>query len=177
MRQNLIETIYQNYFLISNSQPYKDAFDISHAEFWLMEYLTVYQQQPEKMTVSCIAETFNVTNPAISRLVKSMICKDWLDRQENPEDRRIIHLQLTPKGQAVYQTQKDQLRQRMSLIYSEISDDDIAKLAEITSKVLTTVENLKTEQTLGKDLATEPSSSETTLSQTSHTANKGGTPT
>ena len=170
MRQEHIDKIYQNYFLLSNSQMYRDVFEISHAEFWLMEYLQVYQGQPDQLTVSSIADSFNVSNPAISRLVKTMLCNQWIERQENPDDRRVIHLTLTDKGLAVYRLQKQRFRQRMEDIYAGISDEDVERLAQITSHLLSRVNYLKQED--NRHFAPSKSPATTCIGVTSETNGK-----
>jgi DNA-binding MarR family transcriptional regulator len=51
-------------------------------------------------TVGEIADLHGVSQPAISKLVESLVCEDFLTRHDHISDRRVIELRLTPIGRA-----------------------------------------------------------------------------
>jgi len=54
-------------------------------------------------TVSELAENHCISQPAVSKLVDSLVDEKYITRHENTSDRRFIELRLTPEGSKKFQ--------------------------------------------------------------------------
>lgn len=74
--------------------------DISKSEFGILMMLrhadVILENQP--MTISTLAENFEVTAPAISRMVGSLEARGLVRREKKEKDRRNIYVCLTSLG-------------------------------------------------------------------------------
>lgn len=67
-----------------------------------MHVLTLLSRNPQ-LTISEIADSLYVTRSAASQMVKKLNVKGLITKQRNPENERIVNLQLSPKGSAALQ--------------------------------------------------------------------------
>ena len=51
--------------------------------------------------ISDISERFDITTPAASQLVEKVAQSGLIERSEDPSDRRVKHITLSPKGKAM----------------------------------------------------------------------------
>lgn len=58
------------------------------------------ERQPNSL-VTDIARTFGITLPAVTQVVDRLVTKRFVDRAENPRDRRQVLLSLTRAGQGL----------------------------------------------------------------------------
>ncbi|WP_169717047.1 MarR family winged helix-turn-helix transcriptional regulator [Sporomusa acidovorans] len=59
--------------------------------------------QESKISVNELATRLNITKSAVSRTVDDLVNKGYLDRNQNPDDRRYVDIILTEKGQKTFQ--------------------------------------------------------------------------
>jgi MarR family transcriptional regulator, 2-MHQ and catechol-resistance regulon repressor len=59
--------------------------------------------EPEQtLSLGGLADQLQLSHPAVSRLVDSLVKRGWVTREEAPEDRRCKLIQITPEGLATY---------------------------------------------------------------------------
>lgn len=61
------------------------------------------RMKPEGVTLTELAERLNMTIPATSVLVESMVQKDLLTRVPSPADRRAVRIKLSTQGQEIFE--------------------------------------------------------------------------
>lgn len=84
-------------------------------------------------TMRDIAEYLCVTPPSASELVNELVSKGLLVRREDPKDRRIVRISLSPGGKA-FLSKVLRLREEMLRSFlSRLSKDDRKELARILS--------------------------------------------
>lgn len=76
--------------------------DISHGEFILLQMIREYEvKHPEEegIHVSQIAVRQKVSPPAVSRALRALEKKGWVERKVSKEDRRNTYVFITPEGE------------------------------------------------------------------------------
>ena len=59
------------------------------------------EEKPNGVTLKELAESMKLAPATVSELVESLVKKDFLQRVQNPEDRRAVQITLTPHGQTL----------------------------------------------------------------------------
>ena len=59
------------------------------------------EDKPNGVTLKELAEAMKLAPATVSELVESLVKKDFLQRVQNPEDRRAVQITLTPHGQTL----------------------------------------------------------------------------
>ena len=59
------------------------------------------EEKPNGITLKELAESMKLAPATVSELVESLVKKDFLQRVQNPEDRRAVQITLTPHGQTL----------------------------------------------------------------------------
>lgn len=68
----------------------------------------VYIEAQPGVSVSRVADHVGLTRPSASVLVEGLVRRSLVTRRPHPTDRRSVTLNLTPAGQAVVQTSREQ---------------------------------------------------------------------
>jgi DNA-binding MarR family transcriptional regulator len=86
--------------------------------------------------VKQISEHLGVTKSAITQLLEPLVNKGFIDRQTDPNDRRIVRFKLTDKGK---KTIKEIHKQKFSGLRSaldSLSDNELEQLAALHRKAV-----------------------------------------
>ena len=59
------------------------------------------EEKPNGITLKELAESMKLAPATVSELVESLVKKDFLQRVQNPEDRRAVQITLTDHGQTM----------------------------------------------------------------------------
>ncbi|MBN1190819.1 MAG: MarR family transcriptional regulator [Dehalococcoidales bacterium] len=106
------------------------------AEPWIELGLTIAQLKSlffivdkEKTSFKKLAEALRVTPPNVTGIVDRLVEQGLVSRTENPEDRRIMLLQATQKGQDLLSTLKTNNKIQMSTILDQLNKEELSSLA------------------------------------------------
>ncbi len=89
----------------------------------------------EGISVKELAEKAGVTPGAITQLVDVLIAKDVVRRQEDPGDRRIVRLKITPAAERHLHKFREEFIASASQAFSVLSTDELAQLNAILARV------------------------------------------
>jgi MarR family transcriptional regulator, organic hydroperoxide resistance regulator len=106
------------------------------AEPWIELGLTIAQLKSlffivdkEKTCFKKLAEALKVTPPNVTGIIDRLVEQGLVSRTENPEDRRIMLLQATQKGQNLLNTLKENRTNQMTKILDQLNGDELSGLA------------------------------------------------
>ena len=122
-------------YMIQAYQPYLSPFDLTYAQFLVM--LCLWEK--DNVTITEIGQLLDLDSGTLSPLLKKLEAKEYLRRERQKNDERIVLIRLTTKGQKI----KDKIfnvRNQM-LCNSGLSLDQLIKLKnqlELLSKNLNT---------------------------------------
>jgi MarR family transcriptional regulator, organic hydroperoxide resistance regulator len=105
------------------------------AEPWIELSLTIAQLKSlffiadkGKTNFKKLADALGVTPPNVTGIVDRLVEHGLVSRTENPEDRRIMLLQITAKGRNLLHNLQQNRASHMATILGKLSDEDIAAL-------------------------------------------------
>ena len=82
------------------------------------------EKQNERVRVSDISDMLNLPRPGVTRTVKDMVEKGYLNKMASDEDGRVIYLTVTQKGMALSDKYDQKFFGMLSDVLSDISDDE-----------------------------------------------------
>ncbi len=83
-----------------------------------------------RSNLSQLAAALGVTPPNVTRIAERLVKQKLVSRNENPENRRMLLLQVTDKGKALLDKLRESGLSRMSGILNQLSTEELAALAK-----------------------------------------------
>jgi len=83
-----------------------------------------------------LAAALSVTSANVTGIVDRLVKQGLVTRRENPEDRRMLLLQVTDKGRALITDLRERQTSRLSKILDYMSPDEVSTLAQGLSSLL-----------------------------------------
>jgi DNA-binding MarR family transcriptional regulator len=80
--------------------------------------------------VSEIGDRFDITNAAASQLVEKLVQAGYLERTEDPNDRRVKQLNLTAKGERLIENGAQERYRWLDELTSQLNGEEQTKVAE-----------------------------------------------
>ena len=102
-----------------------EPFDISVEQFHILRYI-----RHGKHSVSELAEARNLSRPAVSQAVETLVQKGLVTRATDVQDRRHIQLALTEAGNTLLDAIFEDTRQWMMQILSPLSEKELHILTQ-----------------------------------------------
>ena len=96
-----------------------------------------------KTNFKTLAEALGVTPPNITGIIDRLVEQGLVSRTENPEDRRIMLLQLTDKGQKLENKLREHKLHHLTQILDRLEMRDLGSLAQGLAALVKAAENYK----------------------------------
>ncbi len=90
---------------------------------------TMTEQQPQGIALKSLARRMQMTVPATSLLVESMVEKSLFERTPNPEDRRAVCIRLSEKGMEICEQVNANLNARIDALFGHISAENLVLMS------------------------------------------------
>ena len=107
------------------------------------ESISVLQMQALKFighestpTMKDIASFFSITPASATSLINSLVDSAFITRLQDQDDRRIVKLSLTAKGQETMQKMKQRTEEHLGAFLSKLSPEEQKSLTDIFEKLL-----------------------------------------
>ncbi|MCL5784172.1 MAG: MarR family transcriptional regulator [Patescibacteria group bacterium] len=107
------------------------------------KHLTLYQlhalgfiAKQKEIRMADFAQHFSITMPSATALINKLVEEGLLKRIENKEDRRVVQIKLSQKGEKVVKEIARHRNDKLSRILSFIPEDDKTELLRIVEKIL-----------------------------------------
>ncbi|MCX5697257.1 MAG: MarR family transcriptional regulator [Candidatus Omnitrophica bacterium] len=91
--------------------------ELSLPQFWAMDYL--YRTGEDKM--SNLAHYLNISPASTTGLIDRLIARKLVVRKNDAEDRRIVRIDLTPKGKSIICSIREQKIRTLTKIFGRVS--------------------------------------------------------
>jgi MarR family 2-MHQ and catechol resistance regulon transcriptional repressor len=127
--QDIIETLARCQRASVNPSAW-NKIGLSHSQVGML-FMILHRKDSN---VKQIAEHLGVTKSAITQLLEPLVTKGFIERQNDPDDRRIVRFSLSDKGK---KTLKEIHKQKFSGIRSGLDSltiDELKTLAELHKK-------------------------------------------
>ena len=86
-------------------------------------------------TMGSLARLMNVSTAAMTGSVARLVNSGFALRLDDPKDRRIVRIHLTPNGRKVLDKLKQQRRQTIIRLFKEISEEDRQNYLRILTQI------------------------------------------
>jgi len=96
--------------------------------------LSILHDAGTPLSTSDILKKMLEKNAGVSRLVDRLIVKDLVEKSINPDDKRLIDVKLTDKGETLY-TKVSGALPGVDAVYSSLTDDEAETLVFLLSKI------------------------------------------
>lgn len=80
--------------------------------------------------MSQISERFDISNAAASQLAEKLVQSEYIERAEDPNDRRAKVLQIAPKGKALIEAGIEERHRWLDELVKKLSADEKSKVHE-----------------------------------------------
>jgi DNA-binding MarR family transcriptional regulator len=94
------------------------------------------------LTPSALAERFHVTPPTVTGLTDRLVRQRLISRREDPEDRRLVRIYLTPEGRRVIGELEAAGRAYLSEILGQLPPDKLELLADLLEELRAAAERV-----------------------------------
>jgi DNA-binding MarR family transcriptional regulator len=102
-----------------------EQFEITVEQFHILRHIRMGEK-----TVRDLALVKQISRPAISQSVDTLVNKGLIARQQDSQDRRNVYLELTVEGGVLLDTTYDRTRRWMEGAFSSLDEDDLNRLIE-----------------------------------------------
>lgn len=89
----------------------------------------------EKKNMSTVAKRLSVTIGTLTIAVNSLVKKGYVDRERSEQDRRVVYISLTPKGERAYKHHEEFHRQMILSMIDGLSEEETKVLAGALSNL------------------------------------------
>ena len=97
-----------------------DEFSITPSKFHALRRIVEGRQY-----VSQLADCMHISRPNISRLVDELVTDGLIERRPDAHDRRNVRLQMTEKGQTLYDAMHARVHAQMAAFFSRLSNEEL----------------------------------------------------
>lgn len=110
---------------------------LTRSEIMLLACLRRSAPDDEGMKVSEISGVLRVASPTITQLVNDLEAQGYVERTMDKEDRRVVRVALTCKGQATIDKAWQTMLHSISGLVEYLGETDSQRLSELMSRVFT----------------------------------------
>lgn len=101
----------------------------------------LFEEGPQK--ASAIADKLQITAGAITGIADKLIDLQYLERERDVEDRRVVYLVLTEKGQQLVERLKVRRAAIMEMMFKGLSPDDVRELTRLFNQVIANMDAMR----------------------------------
>jgi DNA-binding MarR family transcriptional regulator len=83
-----------------------------------------------KYSISEIAKPFFISNPQMTYLIGQMVGAGLVERTKQAQDRRVIKIGLTPKGEQVFNQCDEYLKDNVRQMLGDLDEKELRELAD-----------------------------------------------
>jgi DNA-binding MarR family transcriptional regulator len=136
-REDSIQQILESFITLRKVAVISDGSgsDLSRAQFGFLLMLAHHQGS----TINQISGFLGIGKSAVSQLADPLVVKKMVKRQNDPNDRRIVHLHLTAAGQKALAQCKQKVLDGLSEALNKLSNSEIDQLAKLHQKVINNI--------------------------------------
>lgn len=102
---------------------------------FLFRILTILAQSETPPTMRALSTRLNLPFSSTTRIVDWLVRAQLVERSHDPRDRRVVHVQLTPGGEQLYQISMDYNKQQIAQVLNNFSATEQTQLLRLLNKL------------------------------------------
>lgn len=122
---------------LEGMHPVSDSHPNANYELFYRVSNTLYGKS--NITMGEFSSAMSVPLSTATRIADWLVDNGYIQRLPDPEDRRIVRVTLTDTGRELYKTIDSYIRQRLQQILSCLTGEEITKLLDLISKVVSSL--------------------------------------
>ena len=99
-----------------------------------------------KKKITELAEQLLITPGAITSLSVKLIANDYAVRTKDEHDRRVVYLEITPKGEELLEIYMKELKNTINYFFSGLKEEELELLSSIFEKILINIDQATEEE-------------------------------
>lgn len=107
----------------------KSPLPLSHVK------VIIYLAKSKSSPISQIANKLGVSKSNMTPIIDNLISYDLVNRYTDPNDRRVLRVELTPKALKIFEHFKTSAKNTLTNKISHLSDEDLIAIDEYVSKL------------------------------------------
>lgn len=111
-------------------------------ETLFMALLTLDAQESHSIQPSELSSALGSSRTNATRIADELEKRGWIERRESDNDRRCLHLHLTPDGEAFIQKLLPPQHKSLHFLWSTLDADEQKQLETLTRKLLTRLDQM-----------------------------------
>ena len=136
IREELLQRTFEQLFSVMR-QMHRDVSPkeplLSHPQARLV--FAIAKHKDKGISVKELARMSNVTAGAITQFADVLIIKGLVTREEDPEDRRIVRLKLTPAAKSQMEAFRKEFLASAVKVFEVLSTEELRQLTDLLAKV------------------------------------------
>lgn len=117
-------------------------------ETLFMALITLDAQEDHSIQPSELSSALGSSRTNATRIADELEKRGWIERRESDNDRRCLHLHLTPKGNEFLRQLLPPQHQSLQLLWSSLNDSEKNQLEGIIRKLLGRLDKMDEEQAI-----------------------------
>jgi len=113
--------------------------ELTHNQFMTAAYL----QRLKTATMTELSEATGVSASALTGVIDRLIEKDIAVRERDMDDRRVVRIMLSKKGNLLIGEIVDRVRSKMAKLLEKMSPEDRTNLIGVLERIIQTIKNNK----------------------------------
>lgn len=136
-RTQLIEEILHSFHAIRNITKTRALHlghqnHITHSQWFVLTIIEHFKRK----SIKDIAQALEMSSSAATQLAEPLVQAGFVTRQEDPKDRRLVQLELTPKGKKHLTATKEKRINEMAEVFEILTDKELEEFVRLHKKVL-----------------------------------------
>jgi DNA-binding MarR family transcriptional regulator len=102
---------------------------------FIFRIFTILERNETHLTMGELSAELGIPLSSTTRIVDGLVSANFIERVNDENDRRVIHVQMTKTGKNIYQTTLDFNKQRVSHMLSKFSPEEQSQLLYLMNKL------------------------------------------
>lgn len=110
---------------------------------FVFRILILVSKNPDSLTMSELSSELKVPMSTATRIVDGLVQRRMVERVNDPNDRRVVRVQMSKHGRKLYETGMTYSRQRITKLLHDFSDEEQGQLLSLMNKLFEALMNEK----------------------------------
>lgn len=110
---------------------------VSSSYIHYLDTIERLERQGVRVKVSDISDALNIPRPGVTRTVKEMEQRGYLEKKASPDDGRVTYLTVTESGKRLSGTFNGQFFAQLAPLLEDVPDEDVACTIRTVQKLYT----------------------------------------
>jgi DNA-binding MarR family transcriptional regulator len=130
--KKLAEEFMQKMYVLNKARPQRKLHDSMQGESFVLHYILHHE---DSVLPSEICKIMGISSARIAAALNGLESKGVITRRIDTSDRRRILVDLTPKGKAMAEEQRQEMLENTSKMLSFLGEDDAKEYVRLTGKL------------------------------------------